>query len=97
MTIGQLAALVLGVYRVTRMVVKEDGPGDVFVTLRTAVSEQWPGQWPEDGINCPYCVSVWAALVLALAVRPGSILGWVLMALAGSAGASTLYRVLDEE
>jgi len=52
---------VLSTYRLTIMVVYEDGPFDVFKSLRFALGFN---PWFNKGINCPWCVSFWVSLVV---------------------------------
>lgn len=72
-----LVVLVLAVFRLTRMLVDEEGPGDVFALLR-----QWAGcyEYGHNGrpvtqlgriLSCPYCAGVWVAVFLvALSLIP---------------------------
>lgn len=60
----------LAVYRVAVMVAHEDGPWLVFARLRGHAMMHWP-EWVADGLACPRCVSVWAALVIVPAVVYG--------------------------
>ena len=56
------------------MVTEEEGPGMIFSRLREisgaeydGVPEQWDLlSWHSKLLQCPYCLSVWAALALAL-------------------------------
>lgn len=63
----------LAIWRLARMVVKEEGPASIFSGLREFVDERanqtvavphkhWP--WIGRGINCLTCTSVWAAMLL---------------------------------
>jgi hypothetical protein len=60
-----LIVIALAVWRVSRIIVREDGPFDVFAKLRGAID---PSQktWIGRGLNCIACVSFWLALVAAL-------------------------------
>ena len=49
---------VLAVWRITHMIVREDGPWDVMVRLRRVVSQHVSPKLAE----CSYCVSFWVAL-----------------------------------
>ncbi len=57
-----VAALV--VFRVTHLLAKEDGPWRLVVRLRRVVGE---GFWGEL-LDCFYCLSLWVAAPLALAL-----------------------------
>ncbi len=67
-----LVILVLAVFRLTRLLVSENGPGDVFDLFR-----QWAGcyDYGADGrpltqlgriLSCPYCAGVWVAAFLVI-------------------------------
>lgn len=69
----------LAVYRLTYMVVRDEGPFEIFERLRGMfVGNNWMGR----GIRCPYCVSFW----MGLAVAP--------MVSLGAAGTIGLYTLL---
>lgn len=65
---------VLAVYRVSYMLVNEDGPVDVFSKLR-----EWVGQgtWIGRGFHCILCVSVWFSAIPALFMPHIFILDWL--------------------
>jgi hypothetical protein len=52
---------VLGVWRVTHLLNAEDGPWDIFVSLRRSVGS---GFWG-DLLDCFYCLSLWVAVPFA--------------------------------
>ncbi len=54
----------LATYRLTRLVLIEDGPFDVALKLRGALD---PDQrtWLGKGMACPWCVSFWIGPALA--------------------------------
>lgn len=52
---------VLATWRISRLVAKEDGPFDVVLRARARAGTSVLGRL----MDCPYCVSVWAALPLA--------------------------------
>lgn len=60
-----LIVCALAVWRVSRIITREDGPLDIFAKLRGAID---PSQktWIGRGLNCIACVSFWIALVTAL-------------------------------
>jgi hypothetical protein len=73
---------VLATWRVTHLLVEEDGPGDLVVRLRQRVGEGWIG----SALDCFYCLSIWTAAPVAVAVarRPREApLTW--LALSGAA------------
>lgn len=51
----------LAVWRVTHLLVEEDGPGDVVVFLRRSVGEGFWGRL----LDCFYCLSLWTAAPVA--------------------------------
>ena len=72
----------LATWRVTHLLVEEDGPGDVVVRLRHRAGDSWVGQ----AMDCFYCLSIWTAAPVAAAVarRPRErLLTW--LALSGAA------------
>lgn len=52
---------VLATWRISRLVAKEDGPFDVVLRVRARAGTSVLGRL----MDCPYCLSVWAALPLA--------------------------------
>jgi len=55
----------LAVYRLSHMIVAEDGPFDIFLKLRSWLFEKDPHSqsWIARGFNCVLCVSFWVAWV----------------------------------
>jgi Protein of unknown function (DUF1360) len=51
----------LACWRVSHLVAKEDGPFDVVLRARARAGSSTLGRL----MDCPYCVSVWAAMPLA--------------------------------
>ena len=54
----------LATWRVTHLLVEEDGPADVVVRLRRRAGDGWIGQ----AMDCFYCLSIWMAAPVAAAV-----------------------------
>ena len=72
----------LATWRVTHLLVAEDGPGDMVVRLRQRAGDGWIG----SAMDCFYCLSIWAAAPVSAAVarRPREApLTW--LALSGAA------------
>jgi hypothetical protein len=83
---------VLACYRLARLFVKDDGPGDVFLKLR-----QWAGVYRRGAngkiessmgrlLECQHCVGVWVAapmVFLAFGLRPWDELVLLWLAVAG--------------
>jgi Protein of unknown function (DUF1360) len=91
---GFLSRFVVGAlatWRVSHLLAREDGPGDVVVRLHRRAGEGWAG----DLMDCFYCLSVWTAAPVAAAVarRPREApLTW----LAPSGAACLLERATAE-
>lgn len=79
MTWQTLLLATLAAYRVGLMVSQEEGPFNAFRRLRERVSD--PKSWVATGLRCGWCVSFWAALVLAVAFTPtgwdAALLNWL--------------------
>ena len=72
----------LATWRLAHLVAEEDGPADVVVRLRRRAGESWIGA----AMDCLYCLSIWVALPVAVAVAPrrrDAALTW--LGLAGAA------------
>lgn len=99
----KLILAILAAYRLGRLIPDEEGPLWIFPRLhdytdRQRVDEQARGivygPWAslDEGLRCPYCVGMWAALLLAILVRWPTPLGdWLLWGL-GIAGGQTLLQ-----
>lgn len=88
----------LTVFRLSQLVVYDDGPWDVMLRLRT-----WAGAYDlgENGepvmtwgkfFACPYCVGVWLAFGVLALVFTVSVAGDMLLAWWGLAGAQALME-----
>lgn len=86
------------------MVTKEEGPFDLFSRMRDAVGATRngiPTEWEELStygklFQCPYCISVWIALVLWLMYKVNVTLYQVIvMALFGSAVTALIEDYYD--
>lgn len=66
-----LLVLALAVYRVAHMIGLEDGPFDLFATLRYRAGQT---TWIGRGMHCPLCLSFWLGFVAALLLP---WLGWI--------------------
>lgn len=86
----------LACWRLTYMLIHEDGPAAIFARLRTYAGVRYDlndrvygvGFWG-DVLSCFWCCSIWVAAGLLLAPR------WVSTILAGSALAIGLRKVLE--
>jgi hypothetical protein len=82
----------LATWRVTHLLVAEDGPADVVVGLRRRAGDGWLG----GAMDCFYCLSIWTAAPVAAAIarRPREApLTW----LALSGAACLLERLTTEK
>jgi hypothetical protein len=78
----------LATWRVTHLLVNEDGPADVVVRLRRRAGSGWAGSL----MDCFYCMSFWVAVAVVSTVtrsRRPAPLQW----LAVSGGACLLERI----
>jgi hypothetical protein len=70
-----LLELGLATYRLTRLLVIENGPFDIFLKLRGAMgaydygNDGRPYSFAGELISCPYCTGVWVAILLTLSPR----------------------------
>jgi len=86
----QLAVAVLAAWRVAHLVAHEDGPWGVVVALRARAGAGDVGRL----MDCPYCLSMWAAAPLSAWMADAFSTGVVLW-LAISGGACLLeYTVM---
>jgi hypothetical protein len=83
----QLVVAVLAVWRVAHLVVHEDGPFDVIVSMRRHVGSGGFGRL----MDCPYCLTLWAAALPAWWIADEFTSG-ILLWLAISGGACVLER-----
>jgi hypothetical protein len=82
---GVWARLVIGVlvtWRVTHLLAREDGPGDLIARARAALGD---GAWGRMA-DCFHCLSLWVAAPVALWVAARPIEAWwIWLALSGAA------------
>lgn len=75
--------IALAVYRVSSMLVEEDGPFHVFLLWRKFMWAKAP-QWVGQGFSCFYCLSFWVSLVAADILSPrldvGLVVVWLSLA-----------------
>jgi hypothetical protein len=84
----ELVLCALATWRVTHLLVAEDGPGDIVVRLRARLGEHVLGSM----MDCFYCASFWVAMPFAFVVAQGA-LEWTVSWLAISGAAALLERV----
>jgi hypothetical protein len=65
---------VLAVYRIAFMLAREDGPFDIFATIRGKVGQE---TWYGRGLHCVLCMSFWIALPAAIIINFPWFIGWL--------------------
>jgi hypothetical protein len=83
----RLLLAVLATWRVSHLIVAEDGPWDIVVRLRRRAGPGVLGRL----MDCFYCTSLWIAAPFALVVTR-ELAAWVILWLAVSGGACLLER-----
>lgn len=78
----RFAVAALATWRVTHLLAEEDGPAGVVVTLRRRAGSGWAGEL----MDCFYCLSVWVAVPVGIALRRSWRVGpLTVLALSGAA------------
>lgn len=70
----------LAAYRITRMIVIEEGPFEVFSLIRERV-DPTQKSWVGRGVVCMMCVGFWVSLALSIIVG-ASWIEWLAMSCA---------------
>jgi hypothetical protein len=93
----------LAVWRISSLLVREDGPVDVFAKLRTFMGVRYDEYSVPYGTNvigslllCVWCTSIWVAFFVALLEKPTNILKLLQRTLALSAMAIIIDEVTSE-
>ena len=83
----------LATWRTAHLLAREDGPGDIVVTLRMAAGNGLLGQ----AMDCFHCAALWVAAPIALAVAD-SAAAWLVawLALAGAASLAERFLAAHE-
>lgn len=94
--------LALATWRISSLLVNEDGPADIFVHLRALAGVRYDGETFQqsasnvvaEAFTCIWCTSVWVGLILMIAFTfaPQPTL-WTATALALSAGVILIDKV----
>jgi hypothetical protein len=92
----------LATWRISHLVAREDGPGDLVAKLRRRLGPGWTGRL----MDCFYCLSLWVAAPMAFFVAastPDRIVAWIalsgaacLLERAGRSDAIVMQRLSDE-
>ena len=98
----ELLISILATWRISSLLVREDGPSDVFAKLRTISGVKYDKYSIPRGTNfvsslllCVWCTSIWIAVIIAALDRPVNILTFIRRALALSSGAILLDEIID--
>ena len=91
---------ILAVFRLTRLFVVDDGPGDVLLRLRVKAGVYDLGQngepvtWTGRLLACPFCTGIWCAVPVALLLAVQTLPGDVVLFWLGLAGGQTLLELV---
>lgn len=95
----RLIVLALAAWRLTSLLVWEDGPFEVFARLRYRLGVRFDDQsvaygtnWFAKGVVCPACASVWFGTLWAAAYWLWPDVWWLALPLALSAVAAIVER-----
>ena len=88
----RLVLCCLATWRLTHLIVFEDGPWDIVARVRALFGDSVVGK----AMDCFYCTGVWIAIPFAFVVGH-SLLNWVLSWLAISGTASLLEKATNRE
>ena len=89
----------IAVWRLSKIITEEEGPGMVFTNLRElsgaeydGIPEQWDLlSWHSKLLQCPYCISIWVSLLIfVLRYINKNLYETVVMVLAGSAATALI-------
>jgi len=90
-----LILCILVVYRISRMIVGEMGPFNLFDKLRSAIMKRYdPNHWLYNGIGCPLCVSFWISAPVAIYAAT-DLLSWFMYWLAIAGAVTIIYRGIE--
>jgi hypothetical protein len=89
--LGRFVLVVLATWRVTHLLAREDGPGDLLVRLRKVLGSGFLGSL----MDCFNCMSLWVAAPLCLYIDRNP-LKWLLIWLAVSGAACLLEKIVPD-
>lgn len=81
----------LATYRVARMIALEDGPMDVFSSMREAVGQK---SWVGRGLHCVLCISFWLSWLVSLLLPFNSWQEYLLASLGIAGVVVALHKIL---
>jgi len=79
-------------WRLTHIIVAEDGPWDIIVRVRAKLGDSMAGRM----MDCFYCTSVWIAIPFVFVITR-DVLAWLVCWLAISGAASLLEQATNRE
>jgi hypothetical protein len=92
--------LALATWRMTSLLVWEDGPFEMFARIRHVLGVRYDetnmaygSNWFAKGVVCPACASVWFGTLWAVAYWLWPDVWWLALPLALSAGAILMERL----
>jgi hypothetical protein len=95
----EFVVLALATWRLTSLLVWEDGPFEVFAKLRHFLGVRYDERsmpegtnWFAKGVICPACASVWFGVGWAVAYWLWPDVWWIALPFALSAGAIAVER-----
>lgn len=100
----EIVVLALATWRLTSLLVWEDGPFEIFAKLRYRLGVRYDEQsiaygtnWFAKGVVCPACASVWFGFLWAIAYWIYPHTWWVALSFALSTGAIVLEKWIGGE
>jgi len=93
--LGEIVAVGLAAYRVGHMLAREDGPFDLFSSLRERVGQK---TWMGRGMHCALCTSFWLPWPLLLLWLWAGLPGQLIVAGLAAAGVGlAIHGVIHAE
>jgi hypothetical protein len=92
----------LAVWRLSSLLVREDGPDDILIKLRSKIGVYYDEFSVAKGKSvfasaflCVWCLSIWIAAIFALFNKPCNFADYIRRVLALSASAILIDKILD--
>lgn len=96
----RLALCIFTVYRITELLVIDDGPLFVFQKFRRFLGRMSNKGYIYNQIalifNCPFCLGVWISIVFAFLILFPTIPGDIVLIFGGIAGGQCLLESISE-
>lgn len=86
-----LILCILATWRLSHLIVAEDGPWEIIVKIRTLFGDSMAGK----AMDCFYCTSIWIAIPFTFLIS-NNILSWIICWLAISGGAALLEQATNK-